>query len=75
MASNYIKIFGGNAVIAERLTIELRTIGIEAVVKDEAESARLGGFATSIGGLVEVFVHKDEELQALKIVNEIASAT
>ena len=35
-------------------------MGIEAVIKDEAESGRLAGFGASSAGQVDLFVHKDE---------------
>lgn len=38
----------------------LHEIDIEVVVKDEVESARLVGFASSILGQVYILVHKDE---------------
>jgi len=71
MDSNYIKIFGGNSFVAHRIVSRLHGEGIEAVIKDEAESARLAGFATTTGGLVDIFIHKDEEQKALKILNEM----
>ena len=39
-------------------------------VKDEAESARLAGFASSMLGQVDLLVHKDEEEKALTIINK-----
>ena len=47
---------------------KLHEIGIEAVVKDEAESARLAGFASSMLGQVDLFVHKDELEKATVLV-------
>lgn len=60
MKTNYIKIFTGNKFEAQTLINKLKNNGIEAVVKDEAESARMAGFASSMLDTVEVFVHKDE---------------
>ncbi len=71
MLSNYTKIFGGESLIAQRLVGQLRAMGIEAVVKDEAESARLSGFASSMLGEVDVYVNKDEVDKALKVVQEV----
>jgi len=70
MTSNYKKIFTGESLLAKQLVNKLHKIGIEAVVKDEAESARLAGFASSMLGQVEVYVHKDEEEKALTVINE-----
>ena len=43
-------------------------MGIEAILKDEAESARLAGFASSMLGQVDVYVHKDEVEKANAVV-------
>jgi hypothetical protein len=68
MKSNYKKIFTGEAIVAKQIASKLHEIGIEAVVKDEAESARLAGFASSMLGQVDIFVHKDEFEKAKIIV-------
>jgi len=70
MNSNYKKIFTGESIVAKQLIGRLHEIGIEAVVKDEAESARLAGFASSMLGQVDIFVHKDELENALRVVKE-----
>lgn len=70
MKSNYKKIFTGNSFTAKQLVAQLHEIGIEAVVKDEAESARMAGFASSMLGDVDVFVHKDEVEKAMAVVNQ-----
>ncbi|MGB5436792.1 MAG: DUF2007 domain-containing protein [Maribacter sp.] len=68
MTSNYKKIFTGDSLKAKLLVSKLHEVGIEAVVKDEAESARLAGFASSMLGQVDVFVHKDELEKATVLV-------
>lgn len=70
MTSNYKKIFTGDSMKAKQIASQLHTIGIEAVVKDEAESARLAGFASSMLGQVDIFVHKDEFEKAMVVVNQ-----
>ena len=69
MTSNYKKIFTGDSLKTKLLVSKLHEIGIEAVVKDEAESARLAGFASSMLGQVDLYVHKDEEEKALKVID------
>ena len=69
MDSNYTRIFVGNTAAAQSIVNRLKDIGIVAVVKDEAESARLSGFASSMLGQVEVFVHNDELEQAEKTLD------
>ena len=51
----------------------LEKLGINAIVKDETESARLAGFGPSIPGQQELFVNNDELNKAVPIVEEIAS--
>lgn len=68
MTSNYKKIFTGDSLKTTLLVSKLHEIGIEAVVKDEAESARLAGFASSMLGQVDVYVNNDEVERATKIV-------
>ena len=68
--SNYKKVFTGESLIAKQIVARLHEVGIEAVVKDEAESARLAGFASSMLGQVDLLVHKDEEEKALTIINK-----
>ena len=70
MTSNYKKIFTGESIVAKQIASRLHEVGIEAVVKDEAESARLAGFASSMLGQVDIFVHKDEFEKALTVINE-----
>lgn len=72
--SNYIKIYTGNFAVVKRITIELNAMDINPVVKDQAESAILGGFGgTAAPDFQEVFVHKDELEKATKVINDITS--
>lgn len=70
MESDYKKIFTGDSLAANRIVSRLREIGIEAIAKDEAKSARLAGFASSMLGSIDVFVHKDEHERAMTVINE-----
>ncbi len=74
MDSNYIKIFTGNFMIVQRIISELKAININPIIKDPAESARLGGYANGIQpGFQEIFVNKDELDIAVPIVESINS--
>ncbi|MGB5370811.1 MAG: DUF2007 domain-containing protein [Flavobacteriaceae bacterium] len=44
--------------MASRIVDALHEQGIEAVIKDEAESARLSGFASSMPNTVELYVNQ-----------------
>ncbi|WP_223547982.1 putative signal transducing protein [Aestuariivivens sp. NBU2969] len=70
--SNYTKIFTGSLVITQHIIQELEENGINAIVKDETESARLGGFGGGIvPGFQEIFVNNDELDEAITIVEKI----
>lgn len=70
--SNFIKIYTGNFAIVKRITMELNGLHINPIIKDQSESAILGGFGgTSAPDFQEVFVHKDELEKALPIINKL----
>ncbi|MDO4229651.1 MAG: DUF2007 domain-containing protein [Capnocytophaga sp.] len=63
------KIFEGSSIRATLILDILKEKGIEPIVKDRSESARLAGFASEIPMQVEIFVFEnqaDEALQALQ---------
>ena len=69
MDSNYTRIFVGNTAEAQSIVSRLEDVNIVAIVKDEAESARLAGFASSMLGQAEVYVHNDELEKAKKVLD------
>lgn len=71
MDSNYTRIYFGNTIEAQKIVSRLKEIEIAAIVKDQAKSARMGGFASpaSVLGEVEVFVHIDELEKAKKVLD------
>lgn len=70
MSSNYIKIFSGSAIDVRLIASKLHDIGIEAIIKDEAESGRLAGFAAAVASEQDLLVHKDEKAKAEKVIKE-----
>jgi putative signal transducing protein len=70
MESDYKKIFTGDSLAANRIVSKLHEIGIEAIAKDEAKSALLAGFASSMLGQVDIFVNVDEEERAMEVVSK-----
>jgi hypothetical protein len=74
MEADYIKIYSGNAIIGKRIELELLDLGISPVIKDEAESARLAGFASSMLGTIELHVSQDEKEKALAVVAKITAS-
>jgi hypothetical protein len=71
--SNYIRVFTGNFIEVQRIFNELETLNICAVIKDESESGRLAGFGSSLQGIQEIHVHKDELSRAKLIVKSLTS--
>ena len=68
MDSNYTRIFIGSQVEAQGIIAQLKDAGIIAVVKDEAESARLAGFGSSPSSSTEVYVHNDELAKTQELI-------
>lgn len=75
METDYIKIYNGNAINGKRIELELLDMGISPVIKDEAESARLAGFASSMLGSIELYVRPEEQEKALGVVAKITANT
>lgn len=75
METDYIKIYNGNAINGKRIELELLDMGISPVIKDEAESARLAGFASSMLGSIELYVRQEEQEKALGVVAKITANT
>ena len=71
--SNYIKIFTGNFIVAQLIIDKLEAVGINAVIKDEAESGRLAGFGTYNQGTQEIYVNNDELDASIPIVESVTS--
>lgn len=71
MKSDYIKVFGGNITQSDRVEQLLKENDISPIVKNESESARLAGFGTPLPHISEIYVHKDEEAKALKIISQL----
>ena len=75
MSSDYTKIFSGNSFISQNISTALKEVGIEPIVKDESESARLAGFAANIDGYREIHVHNGQIEEATAIVNGILASS
>ncbi|SFD05637.1 putative signal transducing protein [Algibacter pectinivorans] len=73
--SNYIKVFSGNFIEVQRMFKLLEEVNICAIIKDESESGRLAGFGSSIQGLQEIHVHKDELERAKPIIESSTSTS
>ncbi len=68
MDSNYTRIYVGNHIEAQSIISKLKDNGIIPVVKDEAESARLAGFASALLSETQIYVHNDELDKATTVI-------
>ncbi|AXP82647.1 hypothetical protein CJ739_3585 [Mariniflexile rhizosphaerae] len=70
--SNFIKVYTGNFAVVKRIAIELNALDINPIIKDQSESAILGGFGGTLApDFQEVFVHEDELERATEIINKV----
>ncbi|MCK8481166.1 putative signal transducing protein [Psychroserpens algicola] len=69
--TTYTKIFSGNFIIVQLAMDRLNGAGINAIIKDESESGRLGGFGAAIQGYQELFVSDEELEQAQAIISSV----
>ncbi|WP_281540752.1 putative signal transducing protein [Maribacter aestuarii] len=74
METEYSKVFSGNALLGKRIESELKDIGIIPIIKNEGESARLAGFASSMLNNVDIYVNNNELPKAKVIVAKIEEA-
>tara|TARA_R110000737_G_scaffold193593_1_gene214864 strand:+ start:41 stop:268 length:228 start_codon:yes stop_codon:yes gene_type:complete len=75
METDYIKIFSGSALLGKRIELELKEKEIIPVVKNEGESARLAGFASSMLNNVDIYVNNTELEIAQEIVTKIVETS
>ena len=73
METEYVKIYTGDFLTSQRIQQRLEDIGINAVVKNEDESARLAGFANPVPSLQDIYVHETELEKAKTVVDAIKS--
>ena len=70
--SNFVKIYTGNFAFVNRIVMELNALDINPVVKDQSESAILGGFGGTLApDFQEIFVHESEVDKAIPIVESV----
>lgn len=64
-----MKIFSGSEILAKNLQNRIEAAGIDTVIKDNIQSARLGGFGNS-DLAVEVFIQEVDFGKANPIIEE-----
>lgn len=65
----YTKLYQGSFIVVQMMRRNLENQGINPLIKDESESARLAGFGISNIGIQQLFVHESEVPNATKIIN------
>lgn len=64
-----IKIFSGSAILAQALQLKIEAIGVGTVIKDNIQSARLGGFGNT-DLAVEIFIQEVDFGKANPIIED-----
>jgi len=64
-----MKVFSGSEILALALKEKIEEIGIDVVMKDNIQSARLAGFGSS-GSAVELFVQEIEFAKVNPVIEE-----
>lgn len=64
-----IKVFSGSQILAQALNEKIKAVGVETIMKDNIQSARLGGFGNS-DLAVEIFIEEVDFGKANVVIEE-----
>ena len=64
-----IKVFSGSQILAQALNEKIEAVGVKTIMKDNIQSARLGGFGNS-DLAVEIFIEEVDFGKANKVIEE-----
>ena len=64
-----IKVFSGSQILAQALNEKIKAVGVDTIMKDNIQSARLGGFGNS-GSAVEIFIEEVDFGKANAVIEE-----
>ena len=64
-----MKVFSGSEILALALKEKIEAIGVDVVIKDNIQSARLAGFG-SLGSAVELFIQETDFAKANPVIEE-----
>jgi len=64
-----MKVFSGSEILALALKEKIEAAGVDTVMKDNIQSARLAGFGSS-GSAVEVFIQETDFAKANPVIEE-----
>ncbi|MDO1500924.1 DUF2007 domain-containing protein [Winogradskyella maritima] len=69
--TDYTKVYEGSFILSERINTELKSQGINTLLRDHGESQRLSGYPISLNDFREIFVNNEDATKALEIVNRV----
>lgn len=64
-----MKVFSGSEILALALKEKIEAVGVDTVIKDNIQSARLAGFGSS-GSAVELFIQEIDFGKANPVIEE-----
>ncbi|MDI1256316.1 MAG: DUF2007 domain-containing protein [Flavobacterium sp.] len=64
-----IKIFSGSEILAQNLKIKIEEIGVDVIMKDNIQSAKLAGFGNA-GVAVELFIQEIDFGKANPVIED-----
>lgn len=64
-----MKVFSGSEILALALQTKIEEAGVETVIKNNVQSARLAGFGAS-GQAVELFIQETDFAKANPVIEE-----
>ena len=64
-----IKLFSGSQILAQALQQKIEAVGVKTIMKDNIQSARLGGFGNS-DLAVEIFIEEIDFGKANPVIEE-----
>lgn len=64
-----IKVFSGSQILAQALQQKIEAVGVKTIIKDNIQSARLGGFGNS-DLAVEIFIEEVDFGKANPVIEE-----
>jgi putative signal transducing protein len=64
-----MKVFSGSEILALALQVKIEEAGVETLLKNNIQSAKLAGFGTS-GSAVELFIQETDFAKANPVIEE-----
>ena len=71
LSQGYTKVFSGSFIIVQLVLDRLKSIGINAIVKDESGLGEFSGFKSTIQEFQELYVNNNEIDEAIPIIESV----